>query len=179
MSKKHKSHKSHKTHHEIQKFRNSQREVMHFTQPSKRLLRTPPKIPDISLKLALTKPLIPDHIKKLGAAIVGIDHARRSALPLKKYPVLYSDKRKHKPIGVSRSMMRSGVAAHIGADQSKKSKALKDGTKAKLVFDKPLRNEVCIRRKKRREVLFAMGKLGKGTGRYFDRKYNEDSEIKC
>lgn len=48
----------------------------------------------------------------------------------------------------------------------------------KIRFVSPRRVVVCIRRKIRQEVLFALGKTGKGSGGG-PKRYNENSDIRC
>lgn len=49
---------------------------------------------------------------------------------------------------------------------------------SRLAFDDPRRVIVCERRKRRREVLFSLGRTGKGKGKR-RHKWTEDSHIVC
>lgn len=88
---------------------------------------------------------------------------------------LVEDRRHYHPLGPARSpRVFSGhpVKPHVVRPSRGRS------VPAKVRFAEPRKTLVCVRRKERREVLFARGRTGKGSG--FGRKRrNKQSEITC
>lgn len=79
----------------------------------------------------------------------------------------------------------SGVTAGVRLVDRKRSRGsmagrfplFSSGTKAVLGFKSPRRVDLCIRRKERREVLHALGRVGRGgtrRGRRYRRNYQSD-----
>lgn len=75
------------------------------------------------------------------------------------------------------ALMLSGVPAEYTL--SNKPPAGSRGTIARIAFKSPKRVTVCVRRKRRRESLFALGHAGKGKKILGLRKWSEFSDVKC
>lgn len=53
------------------------------------------------------------------------------------------------------------------------------GLEAKLAFDEPLKVNVCVKRKRRRETLFKLRRIGKGKGVSKKRIMKPESKVRC
>lgn len=88
--------------------------------------------------------------------------------------ILYADKRTFHPLRKARPVV---TTAGTPLARYKPIPSLKPYN---LAFDKPEKITVCVRRKRRKEVLFAQQKAGRrGLGRGRRRRINEDSKISC
>lgn len=89
------------------------------------------------------------------------------------------DRRKTKTVHLDARTV-SGRRAKISIKRYKKNKWLPGRqTKARIAFEDPKKTIICIRRRKRRQALFSLGKVGKGKKIRTRKRYNEFSEIKC
>lgn len=90
------------------------------------------------------------------------------------------DRRRNLPGKASISRRIDGTNATLTTTlPDQRSPGFKDYTLAKVSFQDPRRVVVCRRRKNRREILFKMGKVGKGKKVSRIRRRNIDSDIKC
>ena len=84
-----------------------------------------------------------------------------------------------KPAGYHDPLTLAGIPAVIKLSAPKKPTKQKDRTKDRLQFQNPLKTIVCIKRRIRRETLFKLRKIGKGTGSFKRRIMSPTSYIKC
>ena len=84
-----------------------------------------------------------------------------------------------KPAGYHDPLTLAGIPAVLKLSEPKKPTKIKDRTKDRLKFENPLKTIVCIKRRVRREMLFKLRKIGKGTGSFKKRIMSPTSYIKC
>lgn len=89
---------------------------------------------------------------------------------------IYDDRRYYKPELHYEYRKLDGTVAYVVTQSIPERKAI---FKARLKFADPRRTIVCLRRKRRRELLFSLGKAGKGKRVSDIRKYRDESNIKC
>lgn len=118
--------------------------------------------------------------------------ARRSALPRLKTMDLrvFEDRRAFHPDPLIRPAfsvprMASRLVVHPNVNRTSSSthtvgSPLRGSLSHRIGFEVPRQVVVCVRRKRRREVMHALGKAGRGgVGRGRRRRTNEFSEIGC
>lgn len=91
--------------------------------------------------------------------------------------ILTSDKRRFHPNVYKSSVLIDGSEADIGIRSS--DEVINRQTRAPLAFFNPEKVEVCVRRKRRRETLFAKKKVGRGKRVQDRRRWREESRVKC
>lgn len=107
-----------------------------------------------------------------------------AARPVKfSQPVLLSDRRQYHPdkgyaIPFSKRKYQARVEERIKKVVTKTAKRKVRYDRSVFGFAVPKRVELCIRRKQRREVLFAMRRTGKGSHALVRRR-NHYSEVSC
>lgn len=100
----------------------------------------------------------------------------------------YEDRRTFHPEGRFRPARSFNKTRHrlVMSDYRKTRKNIKRnnfiksyGPPISVGFREPERVLICVRRKRRREVMFALNKTGKGKGRQKRPRYSEYSKISC
>ncbi len=91
---------------------------------------------------------------------------------------LITDRRRFNPLNAG-PLLTDGRQVEYRLTNTKKKPYKEAGLTARQSFDNPLKVEVCIRRKKRRLVLFRASKIGNGKKIRKKHRWNEYSSIKC
>lgn len=73
----------------------------------------------------------------------------------------------------------SGVTASVDVDSTPRTGARKNRVPTQIAFTAPRETIQCVRRQRRKEVMFAKNKAGKGKGRQRRPRRSRWSDIKC
>lgn len=92
--------------------------------------------------------------------------------------LLSEDNRRFKPKLMPLTLIDGRGVSYELRDRDEKHRSRRQ-TKAALAFVDPERVNVCIRRKRRREALFARNRAGRGKKVSERRIWKEDSYVKC
>lgn len=91
---------------------------------------------------------------------------------------VFDDRRRWRP-SHGLPLMVDGKDSRLTIRKPKSPTHVRDYTRSRLAFSDPRRVKECRRRRKRRETLFKMGKIGRGKKGPRFRKLTEYSDVRC